>query len=123
MASYGIGIGRLVGSIAAANPDAKGLIWPRTVSPFSYYLIAMGKGRDVNEAAEKIHEFLGDEEVLWDDREESPGVKLNDADLLGIPLRVIVSAKHLEAEEVEMHRRRTGETWTVPINKIMDFKL
>jgi len=123
MASYGIGIGRLVGSIAEANHDAKGLIWPRTVSPFSYYLIAMGKGRDVNEAAEKIHEFLGDEEVLWDDREESPGVKLNDADLLGIPLRVIVSAKHLEAEEVEMHRRRTGETWTVPINKIMDFKL
>ena len=123
MASYGIGIGRLLGAIAEAHHDSKGLIWPRTVSPYSYYLIPVGKGRDVKEAAEKIHGFLGDEDVLWDDREESPGVKLNDADLLGIPLRVVVSSKHLETEEVELHRRRTGETWTVPMNKIMDFKL
>jgi len=123
MASYGIGIGRLVGAIAQANHDDQGLIWPRTVSPFSFYLIPVGKKRKVFETAEKIHSFLGEEEVLYDDREESAGVKLKDADLIGIPLRVVVSEKHLQSEEVELHRRRTGETWTVPISKIRDFRL
>lgn len=123
MASYGIGLGRLIGAIAEANHDDKGLIWPRTVSPYSFYLIPVGKDREVNEAAEKVHSFLGEEEVLFDDREESIGIKLKDADLVGIPLRVVVSKKHLETDEVELHRRRTGETWTVPISKIRDFKL
>jgi hypothetical protein len=103
MGSYGIGSGRLLACIAEEHHDDKGLIWPITVAPYHVHLVSLGQP----EAADRIYEALlkAGIEVLYDDREESPGVKFNDADLIGIPLRVTVAAKSLAKGGVELKRR------------------
>ncbi|CAG0935529.1 prolyl-tRNA synthetase [Thermoflexales bacterium] len=103
MGSYGIGSGRLLACIAEEHHDDKGLIWPITVAPYQVHLVSLGQP----EAADRIYETLlkAGIEVLYDDREESPGVKFNDADLIGIPLRVTVAAKSLAKGGVELKRR------------------
>jgi prolyl-tRNA synthetase len=103
MGSYGIGSGRLLACIAEEHHDDKGLIWPITVAPYQVHLVSLGQA----EAADRIYETLlkAGIEVLYDDREESPGVKFNDADLIGIPLRVTVAAKSLAKGGVEVKRR------------------
>jgi prolyl-tRNA synthetase len=103
MGSYGIGSGRLLACIAEEHHDDKGLIWPITVAPYQVHLVSLGQA----EAADRIYETLlkAGIEVLYDDREESPGVKFNDADLIGIPLRVTVAAKSLAKGGVELKRR------------------
>ncbi len=103
MGSYGIGSGRLLACIAEEHHDDKGLIWPITVAPYQVHLVSLGQP----EPADRIYEALlkASIEVLYDDREESPGVKFNDADLIGIPLRVTVAAKSLAKGGVELKRR------------------
>jgi prolyl-tRNA synthetase len=103
MGSYGIGSGRLLACIAEEHHDDKGLIWPITVAPYQVHLVSLGQA----EAADRIYETLlkSGIEVLYDDREESPGVKFNDADLIGMPLRVTVAAKSLAKGGVELKRR------------------
>ena len=103
MGSYGIGSGRLLACIAEEHHDDKGLIWPITVAPYHVHLVSLGQA----EAADRVYETLlkAGIEVLYDDREESPGVKFNDADLIGIPLRVTVAAKSLAKGGVEVKRR------------------
>jgi prolyl-tRNA synthetase len=103
MGSYGIGSGRLLACIAEEHHDDKGLIWPITVAPYHVHLVSLGQP----EAADRIYDTLlkAGIEVLYDDREESPGVKFNDADLIGIPLRVTVAAKSLAKGGVELKRR------------------
>ena len=103
MGSYGIGSGRLLACVAEEHHDDKGLIWPITVAPYQVHLVSLGQA----EAADRIYEALlkAGIEVLYDDREESPGVKFNDADLIGIPLRVTVAAKALAKGGVELKRR------------------
>ncbi len=95
MGSYGIGITRLMGTIAEVFSDDKGLIWPESVAPFQVHLLSFG----ANQKAEELYNTLTEKgiEVLYDDREESAGSKLKDADLIGIPYRVIVSQKASEA--------------------------
>ena len=115
MGCYGIGVERAMASIIEAHHDDKGIIWPVTVAPFDIALLALGSDAEVTNAAEKIAESLAIGcDVLFDDRAESAGVKFADADLLGVPLRVVVSKKLVGKGEVEFRVRRTGEVFVVP---------
>ena len=97
MGCYGIGVSRLVAAIISQHRDDKGIIFPKKVAPFQIQVIAIAKGGEVEKQAEEIYEELSEDfEVLYDDRDVSAGVKFKDADLLGIPLRVVaVSYTHL----------------------------
>ncbi len=108
MGSYGIGSGRLLACVAEEHHDDKGLVWPISVAPYDVHLTSLGRP----EAADRIYEALREAriEVLYDDRNESPGVKFNDADLIGIPIRITVSARSLAKGGVEMKRRDQSET-------------
>jgi prolyl-tRNA synthetase len=124
MGSYGIGLGRNVACIVEAHHDDKGIIWPESVAPYAAHLVELGGGRDprVREVAERLHGHsldLGDSrEILYDDRDESPGVKFNDAELLGMPWIVTVSPRSLAAGGVEVTRRSTGERTTLPVETV-----
>jgi prolyl-tRNA synthetase len=115
MGSYGIGIGRLLACVAEQHHDDKGLIWPVSVAPYHVQLVLLN-----DEAAVPLAESLYTDlkkvgvEVLFDDREERAGVKFNDADLIGIPLRLTVSKKSLEKGGVEMKRRSSTESVIIP---------
>ncbi len=113
MGCYGIGTTRLVGTIVEASNDEKGIIWPKSVAPFQVHLIALGAEKDpeVKKSAEDIYEVLNHAcvEVLYDDRDESAGKKFNDADLIGIPLRIVVSSRTLKEKNVEWKLRTEAE--------------
>jgi prolyl-tRNA synthetase len=116
MGSYGIGTGRLMASIAEAHHDEHGLIWPITVAPFSVSLLALGEtkpgsGDNPADTSDRIYQTLQNAgiEVLYDDREESPGVKFNDADLIGCPIRLTVSRKTIQSGGIEVKRRDAAE--------------
>jgi len=113
MGSYGIGTERLLAAVIEANHDERGIIWPAEIAPFQVHLVALQPEReDVRSAAEELYAGLqaGGLEVLYDDRDETPGVKFNDADLLGMPLRVTVSPRTLEKGSLELKRRREAES-------------
>jgi prolyl-tRNA synthetase len=116
MGSYGIGLGRSVACIVEAHHDEKGIAWPDEVAPYAAHLVVIGAGRDVavGETAERLHQLALDSgrEILYDDRDESPGVKFNDAELMGMPWILTVSPRSLAAGGVEVTRRATGERAT-----------
>lgn len=109
MGSYGIGVSRLMGIIAEHFADGKGLVWPRAVAPYTVYLVSIGQKGAV--AADELYDKLQKEniEVLYDDRSERPGVKFADAELLGIPFRVTVSDRLVEAGKIEFVDRATQQ--------------
>lgn len=111
MGSYGIGLGRLMGTVVEVLSDEKGIVWPRSIAPFIVHVVALGVSDVVQAESEKIYGLLLDRgvEVLFDDREVSAGEKLADSDLLGIPTRVIVSDKTIAAGAYEVKDRSTGE--------------
>lgn len=117
MGCYGIGLGRLLSTIVEAFHDEHGIIWPEEVAPFQVHLISLGNNEEVNKEAEKIYQKLvkKDVEVLWDDRDESAGGKLADADLIGIPQRYIVSEKTLKEDSIEVKKRASD---SVSLQKI-----
>jgi len=119
MGSYGIGLGRAMACIVEAHHDEKGIAWPASVAPYPAHLVVLGAGKDpaVGEAAEGLYQRLADAgvDVLYDDRDESPGVKLTDAELLGMPLIVTVSTRSLAAGGAEVTDRATGERSVRPI--------
>ncbi len=118
MGCYGIGLGRLMASAVELNHDDKGIIWPLPIAPYHVYLCPLYReDTDVSEIAEKLYSELKDEgiEVLFDDRKESPGVKFNDADLLGIPIRVTISPRTLEKGSVEIKLRPEKDSELVPL--------
>ena len=120
MGCYGIGPSRLLAAIIEQNYDDKGIIWPLAVAPYHIYLCPLYRdGSQVSEVAEKLYAELEKEglEVLFDDRNESPGVKFNDADLLGMLLRVTVSPRTLEANSVEIKWRSKKEAQLVPLTE------
>jgi prolyl-tRNA synthetase len=119
MGAYGIGIGRLMVAIVEANHDSRGILWPPNLAPYKGFLMGIGRAFRVRQTVEQIHDDFS-EDVLLDDREESPGVKFKDADLLGLPLRIVVSAKNLQNGKVELHDRKTDDTWLVSTDKIHD---
>lgn len=109
MGCYGIGVERLAASVCEEWHDESGLIFPVSVAPFDVILSPLGRKGDVLDAAEKLYASLGQRfEVLLDDRDESPGVKLKDADLLGIPIRVVLSQKLQKTGEAEIKVRKNG---------------
>lgn len=121
MGCYGIGLARIMAAAveAPAGHDERGIIWPKEITPFDVHLVSLEGGQ---EAAETLYEAMVKSglEVLFDDREESAGVKLGDADLIGIPVRVLVSAKSLKAGGVEVSRRSDGAAEVVPVEKLAD---
>ena len=122
MGSYGIGVGRNVACIVEAHHDDKGIVWPAEVAPYAAHLVSIGAARDpqVDDAAERIHPFsiASGREILWDDRDESPGVKFTDAELLGMPWILTVSPRSLAAGGVEVTDRATGERSTRSIEDV-----
>ncbi len=110
MGCYGIGVERLMAAAVEQWHDASGMIFPVTIAPFQVILTSLGQKEAVIEMAEAIYrELKGRYEVLFDDRDESPGVKLKDADLLGIPIRVVVSQKLTRNDQLEIKVRQTAE--------------
>ncbi len=120
MGCYGIGVGRLLACAVEANHDDKGIVWPATIAPYHVYLVVLGKDEGVIETAENLYSrLLGSKiEVLFDDRDESAGVKFNDADLLGLPVRVTVSKRSLAKGGAEVKLRREQEGNLVPLEHI-----
>ncbi|HEX9797957.1 MAG TPA: proline--tRNA ligase [Anaerolineales bacterium] len=114
MGSYGIGTGRLLACVAEEHHDDDGLIWPVTVAPFDVHLLALLGGEQTAESLMATLEADGIE-VLYDDRDETPGVKFADADLIGLPLRLTVSQRSLEAGGVELKRRDRDEKLIVAV--------
>jgi prolyl-tRNA synthetase len=122
MGSYGIGLGRNMACIVEAHHDEKGIVWPESVAPYPAHLVALGAGKDpaVGEAADGLYQQLAEAgvDVLYDDRDESPGVKLTDAELLGMPRIVTISTRSLAAGGVEVTERATGERSVRPIDEV-----
>jgi len=121
MGCYGIGLGRLLAAIVEQNHDDKGIIWPLSVAPYQIYLCLLHlDSPEVASAAEKAYQELGNAgiEVLFDDRDESPGVKFNDADLLGIPLRLTLSPRTLQNQSIEAKWRTEKETQLLPLENL-----
>ena len=121
MGCYGIGISRLVGTIVEINHDQKGIIWPKEVSPFSYHLIKIENNSRINKIGEKIYQGLLERgiEVLYDEREnKSVGEKFAEADLIGLPWRVVLSEQTLEKDCLEVKRRSEGKTRLIKIKDI-----
>jgi prolyl-tRNA synthetase len=110
MGSYGIGVERLIQVIVEQHHDGAGIIWPREVAPLDIYLIRLGKSEAARDAGDALYAELraAGRQVLYDDRDESAGVKFNDADLIGLPLRLVISERLLAAGQVEL-KPREGE--------------
>jgi len=116
MGSYGIGPARIAAAAIEQNHDKDGMIWPETIAPFQVHLVVVNvKDQKMADIADQVHASLTGAglEVLYDDRDERPGVKFKDADLLGFPLRVTVGSRAVKEGVVEVRRRRTGEVGTV----------
>lgn len=117
MGCYGIGIGRAIASVAEERADDKGLNWPMSIAPWHVYLCALRvDDSEVRAKAEALYNDMRSAgiEVIYDDREASPGFKFSDCDLMGIPLRVVVSPRSLAAGEVELQIRESGERKNMP---------
>ncbi|HJN49817.1 MAG TPA: proline--tRNA ligase [Pseudomonadales bacterium] len=114
MGCYGIGIGRTLAAIVEKDNDDRGILWPESIAPFRVHLVSLP---GVQDEAAALYQQLSDAgvEVLWDDRDERPGVKFGDADLIGCPWRVVISAKSLKAGGVELKRRSEKDAPIVPI--------
>lgn len=112
MGSYGIGITRLMGVLVEKFADDKGIVWPSSVAPFAVHLVSIAGGnKDIEDEANHIYELLGQNgiEALYDDRDARAGEKFADADLIGIPVRLVVSEKTVAAGGVEMAQRTNGK--------------
>ncbi|MDI3546586.1 MAG: prolyl-tRNA synthetase [Halanaerobiales bacterium] len=121
MGSYGIGITRLVAAAIEQHHDENGIIWPKAIAPYQVIILPLGKGK-AEELAEGLYEKLkaAGIEVLIDDRDERAGVKFNDADLIGIPLRITIGSRALERGVIEAKIRRTGEQIDIPLVEAVD---
>mgnify|MGYP002681162191 FL=1 len=122
MGSYGIGLGRLIACVAEEHHDERGLTWPVSLAPFPVHVVVLkGKEMDSEALAARVENALRDAglEPLVDDREESAGVKFNDADLIGLPLRITVSERSFRAGGLEIKPRRGGETVVVPMENLV----
>ncbi|MBR3138814.1 prolyl-tRNA synthetase [Candidatus Saccharibacteria bacterium] len=117
MGCYGIGVSRLMGVIAEKFSDDKGLVWPEVIAPYKYYLVGIGE-KGIAEA-EKF--YSGREDiVLYDDRDKRPGEKFADSELMGLPLRIVISDKTLSENSAEITDRKTGETWRVGLGELFE---
>ncbi len=119
MGCYGLGLTRVMGAVVEVNHDEKGIIWPITIAPYKIHLISLGQDKE----AEKIYNDLikNGYEVLFDDRiDATAGQKFSDADLIGLPIRIVVSKKTLEKDSVEIKLRNQDKVELINIKKILD---
>lgn len=122
MGSYGIGVGRLMACIAEEHHDERGLLWPATIAPYPVHMVILqGKEVDTNRIAASIEAALVEAgfEPLVDDRVESAGVKFNDADLIGLPIRLTISERAFKQGGVEMKLRASGDSTIVPLEQVI----
>jgi prolyl-tRNA synthetase len=121
MGCYGIGLGRVMGAVAEIFNDGKGLIWPKNIAPFQVHLVDLsGSNKEAAEVYNKL--IAAGIEVLWDDRTEAAGVKLADADLLGMPVRMVVSPKTVAEKKVEIKDRDSEKTELVNLTEFLKRK-
>lgn len=125
MGCYGLGISRLMGAIVEVFNDSKGIIWPQAIAPFQIHLISLDGGDEkIKSKSEEIYDILQNNnfEVLYDNRDDkTAGEKLADSDLIGVPLRVVVSKKTLEKESVEVKNRNADDVCLIKITEIMNY--
>ena len=122
MGCYGMGVGRLLACVVEENHDEQGIIWPITVAPYQVHLLSVGASDEVLSVSEQVYMMLSKNkvEVLYDDRDESAGVKFNDADLLGMPLRITVSSRSLSLCGAEVKLRRETDAQIIPIDRLSE---
>ncbi len=124
MGCYGIGSGRLIASAIETSYDENGIVWPITIAPYQLYLVSLATRRtpEVTEAAERVYSQLQEAgvEALYDDRDERAGVKFNDADLLGIPLRLTIGARGVKNGVAELKLRNSDEVRELPLDEIVE---
>ncbi|MBB5022763.1 proline--tRNA ligase [Desulfurispira natronophila] len=121
MGCYGIGVGRTAAAAIEQNHDDQGIVWPMAIAPYQVVICSVNPAKDeaTRQAADNLYERLSSQlEVLYDDRNERPGVKFIDSELIGIPLRVTVSQKTLSQNSVELTIRRTGEKYMQPLEAL-----
>jgi prolyl-tRNA synthetase len=122
MGSYGIGTGRLMAVVVEQHHDEHGIIWPVEIAPYHVHLVNLGRdaGDKVTQTAEALYDDLSAQgfEMLYDDRDERAGVKFNDADLIGLPVRVTTSHRSLAQGGVEVKRRDAGERTIIPLDAL-----
>lgn len=121
MGCYGIGVTRVMGTIAELMGDDRGLVWPKQIAPYQLHITSLGGDDAVTEDALKLYESCKSAgiEVLWDDRDVSAGEKFADADLMGMPYRVVVSKKTLEGGAYEVKDRRSGEVESMKLDVLI----
>ncbi len=124
MGCYGIGLDRLMATIVEIHHDQRGIIWPKEIAPFNIHLIQIENSQRVKKTAQKIYQDLQKQgiEVLYDDRtDKAPGEKFAEADLIGIPLRLVVSEKTLRKNSVELKKRQEEKVKLVKLNQIKSY--
>jgi len=124
MGCYGIGLPRLMGAVVEILRDEKGIIWPKSIAPFKIHLISIESSAKVKKAAQNLYETLQKEklEVIYDDRQtKSPGEKFADCDLIGIPLRIVVSEKTLKKNSIELKKRGEKEGKLIGLKSLVKF--
>jgi len=121
MGCYGIGVGRTLATIVEAYHDDKGIMWPKSVTPFQVHLVSLGTDKMIVEKSDELYDMLeaAGITVLYDERDDRAGVKLNDADLIGIPLRLVVSSRTLEKSSVEWKERNQTEAKGVSLKVLL----
>ncbi len=124
MGCYGLGVGRIMATLVEKHHDQQGMIWPRSVAPYSFYLIGAGNDHEVEQSVNSVYNELQDKgwEILWDDRKgKSIGEKFADADLLGIPYRLVISPKTLAQEAIEIKERLSGQIQIIKLKELEKF--
>lgn len=125
MGSYGIGVERVMACYIEQNFDARGIIWNKTLTPFDFHLLGLNlhKSEEVKNVCENLYSELSKVgfDILFDDREETAGVKFNDADLLGLPIQIVVGQKNLQEGNIELKFRRTDERKIIKIADLVSF--
>lgn len=121
MGCYGLGPSRVMGALVEVFHDDKGIIWPESVAPYQIHLLSLGKDEEAKKEADKLYDSLikSGQEVFYDDRDESAGMKLGDADLIGIPTRYLISKKTLAEKSVEVKKRNEKEAMMVALKDIL----
>ncbi len=123
MGCYGIGIGRTVAACIEQNYDDQGIVWPVPLAPYHVIITPVNMNdKNISDVAENLYKKMRDDgvEVILDDRDERAGVKFNDADLIGIPLRVVIGQKNLAQNKVELKTRQTGENKLIAVDEIVN---
>jgi len=124
MGSYGIGLGRLMGTVAEVLSDENGLVWPENIAPFKFHIIEIAgkESSKVKVQSEKMYSEMKSKglETLLDDRETGAGQKFADSDLIGIPYRIVVSEKTIAEGKYEVKNRQTGEVTMLTEEEILE---